>query len=402
MIYLNKKYINSRSVLLVIALTAGLFSINAQCAPGDLYETDLGSGTIFRFTPDGTKSSFASGLTAPVGLAFDGKGNTFIGDAGGGVVVKVAPDGIQSAFATIPEGPTGLAFDGSGNLFVGVFNTGAVLKFTPDGTQSTFVSGLTNATGLAFDKDGNLFAADLGAGVIYKITGPGVKSPFASGLSGPGGLAFDRAGNLFAADNVSGIIYKFTTDGIMSTFASGITGAAGVVFDGDGNLFVASNADGTIFKFTPDGIKSTYASGLAKSTFLAFEPGPQKLLNVSARAFVQDGDNVLISGFIVGGSSLLNNPVVIRALGPSLSQAGVANPLPDPKLELRDASGAIIASNDNWQDTQKAQIMTSGLAPADPHESVILTQLPAGGYTATVRAADDTTGIALVEIYNAQ
>jgi sugar lactone lactonase YvrE len=401
MLHQKRKTVNRRLVLIAVALAAAWLPNKAHCAPGDLYETDLASGTIFKFAPDGTQSSFASGLIAPVGLAFDGKGNTFIGDAGGGAVVRVAPDGTQTTFANIPEGPTGLAVDNSGNLFVAVFNKGAVLKFTPNAAQSTFVSGLTNATGLAFDKDGNLFAADLGGGVIYKITGPGVKSPFASGLSGPGGLAFDRSGNLFAADNVSGMIYKFTPDGTMSAFASGVPGAAGVAFDGGGNLFVASNADGTIYKFTPDGSKSTFASGLAGSTFLAFEPVPQKLLNVSARSFVQGGDNVLIGGFIVGGSSLLNNLVVIRAIGPSLSQAGVANPLPDPTLEVRDASGAIIASNDNWQNTQKAQIMASGVAPADTHESVILTQLPAGEYSAIVRSADDTPGIALVEIYNA-
>lgn len=389
-------------VLIAVALTTAWLPDSAHAAPGDLYETDLSSGTVFKFAPDGSQSSYASGLAAPVGLAFDGKGNTYISDAGGGSIVKVAPDGSQSVFAIVEEGPTGLAFDGSGNLFASVFNTGEILKFTPDGTRSAFASGLTNATGLAFDKDGNLFAADLGGGAIYKITVAGVKSTFAFGLNSPAGLAFDPSGDLFAADNASGVIYKFTPDGTMSTYASGISGAAGLVFDGDGNLFVASNVDGAIYKFTPDGTKSTVASGLAASTFLAFEPIPEKLLNVSARGFVEDGDNVLIGGFIVGGSSLLNNLVVIRAIGPSLSQAGVANPLPDPMLEVRDASGAIIASNDNWQNTQRAQILASGLAPSDPHESVILTRLPAGQYTATVRSAKSTTGIALVEIYNAK
>ena len=397
----HKKTPAGRSLALIaMALTTAWLPHSVESTPGDLYETDLASGTVFKFAPDGTQSSFASGLSAPVGVAFDGKGNTFIGDAGGGAIVKIAPDGSQSAFATIPEGPTGLAFDVSGNLFAAVFNSGVVLKFAPDGTQTTFASGLTNATGLAFDQDGNLLAADFGGGAIYKITASGVKSTFASGLGAPGGLVFDRSGNLFAADNLDGTIYKFSPDGTRSTFASGVAGAAGLVFDNGGNLFVASNVDGTISKFTPAGTQSTFASGLAQATFLAFEPVPEKLLNVSARAFVQTGDNVLIGGFIVGGSSLLNNLVVIRAIGPSLSQAGVANPLPDPTLELRDASGAIIASNDNWQDTQEAQIVASGLAPTDTHESVILTRLPAGEYTAIVRSADVTTGIALVEVYN--
>jgi len=317
------------------------------------------------------------------------------------VIVKVAPDLTQSTFATIPDGPTGLAFDSSGNLFAAVFNTGDVLKFTPNGTQSTFASGLVNGTGLAFDKNGDLFAADLGAGVIYKITSGGVKTVFATDLGAPGGLAFDRNGNLFAADNGGGMIFKLDIDGTMSTYASGIAGAAGVAFDAAGNMFVASNTDGSILKFTPEGVQSTFATGLAQATFLGFEPVPEKLLNVSARAFVQSGDQVLIGGFIVGGNSLSNNLVVIRALGPSLAQSAVPNPLPDPVLELRDASGAVIASNDNWQETQKTQIMASGLAPADTHESVILTRLPEGKYTAVVRSADERTGIALVEVYNA-
>ncbi len=69
-------------------------------------------------------------------------------------------------------------------------------------------------------------------------------------------------------------------------------------------------------------------------------------------------------------------------------------------MELRDGSGAIIAENDDWQDIQEAQIMTAGLAPASAQESVILTRLPAGQYTAIVRSGDDTTGIGLLEVYN--
>lgn len=87
-------------------------------------------------------------------------------------------------------------------------------------------------------------------------------------------------------------------------------------------------------------------------------------------------------------------------MGPSLSEAEVANPLPDPLLELHNASGAVIASNDNWQDTQAAQITASGLAPSDQREAAIFATLPAGNYTAVVRGANDTTGVALVEVYS--
>jgi hypothetical protein len=153
-------------------------------------------------------------------------------------------------------------------------------------------------------------------------------------------------------------------------------------------------------KFAPDGTKSTFASGLEGNAYLAFEPVTEKLRNISARGLVGTGDDVLIGGFIVGGSALANNGVVARAIGPSLTGAGVTNALSDPTLELHNSSGVIIASNDDWQDSQEDQITASGLAPSDPNESAIYATLPAGNYTAVVRGANDTTGVALVEIYS--
>ena len=133
--------------------------------------------------------------------------------------------------------------------------------------------------------------------------------------------------------------------------------------------------------------------------FLAFEPVTEKLRNISARGLVGTGDDVLIGGFIVGGNALANNAVIVRAIGPSLAQGGVTNSLADPTLELHNASGAIVGSNDDWQDTQEAQITATGLAPTNPNESAIYATLPAGNYTGVVRGTGDTTGTALVEVY---
>ncbi len=342
------------------ACAVPMAAISAQAGAGDLYEADFASGTIFKFTPEGVKSTFASGLTNLVGLAFDIHGNLFAADSGTGTIFEFNPTAVQSVFAFGLSGPTGLAFDGSGNLFAADFGNGAILKITGAGTTSILASGLTNPGGLAFDRAGNLFAADIGSGAIFEFTPAGTRSTFASGLGGPAGLAFDAAGNLYAADNTNG----------------------------------------TILKFTPDGTKSTYTSGLGQPTLVAFEPVTEKLQNMSARAFVQTADNVLIAGFIVGGNTLFNNVVLVRAIGPSLASSGVTNPLQDPTLELHDASGTTIASNNNWQDTQSAQIATTGLAPTDPGESAILATLPAGTYTAVARGANDTTGVALLEIYS--
>ncbi|MDQ6625100.1 MAG: putative Ig domain-containing protein [Verrucomicrobiota bacterium] len=119
-----------------------------------------------------------------------------------------------------------------------------------------------------------------------------------------------------------------------------------------------------------------------------------KLANISTRGLVQTGDDIMIGGFIIVGT----NPqkVIIRALGPSLP---VSNPLSDPTLELRDHDGNLIATNDNWPSDQKAEIEATGIPPKNPQESAIVWTLTPQAYTAVVRGANNSTGIALVEIY---
>jgi hypothetical protein len=122
-----------------------------------------------------------------------------------------------------------------------------------------------------------------------------------------------------------------------------------------------------------------------------------KLGNISTRALVQTGNNVMIGGFIITGSA--QKRVIVRAIGPSLAQHGITNPLLDPTLELHNGNGAVIASNDNWRDTQQAEIQATGLAPGDDRESAIVRSLTPGSYTAIVRGKNNTIGVALVELY---
>jgi hypothetical protein len=119
-----------------------------------------------------------------------------------------------------------------------------------------------------------------------------------------------------------------------------------------------------------------------------------KLANISTRGLVETGDNVLIGGFIVLGDNAAN--VLLRAIGPSLPVAG---PLADPTLELHDSNGTTLTSNDNWRSDQESEILATGIPPADDAESAIRTTLSPGPYTAIVRGANNTTGIALVEVY---
>ena len=121
-------------------------------------------------------------------------------------------------------------------------------------------------------------------------------------------------------------------------------------------------------------------------------------LNISTREMVGTGENVLIGGFIVSGST--PKQVILRAIGPSLTAAGLTGVLQDPTLELHDSAGATIFSNDNWRDTQEAAIEATGLQPNDDREAAIAATLDPGAYTAVLQGKNNTTGTALVEAYD--
>ena len=121
--------------------------------------------------------------------------------------------------------------------------------------------------------------------------------------------------------------------------------------------------------------------------------------NISTRGPVMTGEQVLIGGFIVGGSQ--TKEVVVRAIGPSLAAVGVSGSLSDPTVELRNASGDLLDSNNNWATHPKAaQIQSEGLAPAQAAESALQITLSPGSYTAIVRGVNGATGIGLVEVYD--
>ena len=107
----------------------------------------------------------------------------------------------------------------------------------------------------------------------------------------------------------------------------------------------------------------------------------------------------MIGGFIIGPVDGANATIVVRAIGPSLTQFGVPNALQDPILELHDSNGGV-TTNDNWRQAQENEIQATGLAPSDDHESAILATLAPGNYTAIVRGVNNTTGNGLVEVYH--
>ena len=129
------------------------------------------------------------------------------------------------------------------------------------------------------------------------------------------------------------------------------------------------------------------------------EAASSHLGNISTRGSVGTFDKVMIDGFILDGSEE-RSMVVVRGLGPTLTDLGVASALNNPALELHDAQGMLIASDDDWKDWQQAEIEASGLAPTHDQESAILGILPGGAYTAILRGMNNGTGVGLIEIYN--
>ena len=167
------------------------------------------------------------------------------------------------------------------------------------------------------------------------------------------------------------------------------------------NAFPCAGQNSDISATSPEGITLDVIGYNLPQT------GPPSLGNVSTRSFVQTGSNVMIGGFIVQGSG--PKRVIIRAIGPELTQFGIPNALANPILELHNGTGALIATNDNWQTTilggiitssQVSDIQNSGHAPTAASESAIVANLPPGNYTAILRGVNSTTGVALVEVYD--
>ena len=171
-------------------------------------------------------------------------------------------------------------------------------------------------------------------------------------------------------------------------------------------LAPANNLESAILRSLAPGAYTAIVRGVNSGTGIALvevydlDPSATSTLgNLSTRSFVQTGDNVMIGGFIITGSG--QKKVIVRAIGPSLTNYGITDPLQNPTLELRDHTGALIASNNDWMTaSNKQEIIQSGLAPANNLESAILRSLAPGAYTAIVRGVNSVTGIALVEVYD--
>jgi hypothetical protein len=406
---------------------------------GNLFVTDPTGGFIFQVTPDGIKTTFASG-GQPNYCAFE------TGKLVPGVPVIDSPldatGMVGQAFSyTITASNSPTSFDATGLPGGLTVDTGTgVISGTPteDGTFNVTLSA-TNAVGT-------------GTAVLRLVVNPVISTPTPSPT--PGLLRnISTRDDVLTGDNVliGGFIITggatsktVVIRGLGPSLATANPPVAGTLADPvltltmpDGTTVTNDNwKDNTLEDQTiitgsglapgsdseavivatlppvdpsiPGNGYTAKVSGLNDGTGVALmevydldDPltTTSQLANISTRGFVGMGDNVMIGGFI-SGPGTNDGKVLLRALGPSLTDANVPGALQDPTVELFNGDGESIEFNDNWQDTAGDEILATGLAPANDAESAILTTQVAGNYTFVVRGVNNTTGVGLVEAYH--
>jgi sugar lactone lactonase YvrE len=288
------------------ALAAAALLLSSISNHADLIYVWSDDGTIRRFGPNGAGSLFAtndlSAWNGPVGLALDNVGNLYAGFPGGSTIWKYLPDGSRSSSSSSPiDSVSGLAFDHAGDLFITAPNYECICRltynlgygyvlFVPPGSTNCTQANLSCPLSPAFDSAGNIYVANNTNAnpmpwaspspydnTIQRFTSNlAPLGAFATNLNNPWGLAFDRSGNLYVSNSGDNIVYRFTPGGYGSIYSYGITllnDPRGIGFDSRGNLYVANAGSGTIVKITPGGTGSVFASGLSGPTSIAIFPG---------------------------------------------------------------------------------------------------------------------------------
>ena len=170
----------------------------------------------------------------------------------------------------------------------------------------------------------------------------------------------------------------------------------------------ASDLESAIVATLSPGAYTAIVSGNGNASGVALveiydlgQEADSKLANISTRAPVGANDNMMIAGFVLGGTNS-NDRIIVRGLGPSLAVMGVSDALIDPRLELRDSNGVLLQANNDWQDdaAQVSALNAAGLTPTNSLESAMAVTLPPGTYTALLAGVNNGTGIGLVEIYD--
>ncbi len=430
-------------------------------ASGSVYVADTINHTIRKISTGGQVTTLAGAPRAagkvngiggaarfngPMGIAVDKTGNLYVADSDNNSVRKVTPAGKVTTFSTGPGAalgkqgyspspyfysPQGVAVGRNGLIYVADTGHNTIWQITPVG-QVSRLAGLDRSREFSYDgtgtgadasfgspraiaaaPNGDLYVADR-TGFIRKVTPDGVVTTIAgtdaytnftypdgpgpnAKFEQPGGIAVNQDGIVYVSDYLTNRIRKITP----SNFVTTLGGAADNDFaSGGGGYGVGAYANLP----RPTGLAVGRAGKLyiavtsANSISATEPPAVAQALNISTRGRVEPGENVLIGGFVSRNDP--SKKVLIRAIGPSLSKSGIAA-LRDPVLELHDATGMIVATNDNWKISQQSQIEATGAAPQDAREAALIFRVePSRPYTAIVRGKGADAGIALVEVYD--
>jgi hypothetical protein len=287
----------------------------------------------------------------------------------------------------------------------GIITNGALHAADATATQAhaDLATAYTAFAGLASPPANNMSGTDLGG----KTLTPGVYRYDTSATS-DGLLTFDaqndpnarfviQIGTTLITSSSSSVVLINGADARNIYFQVGTSATLGSGSSFIGNILAYATVT-TVSGTTLTGRLLALTGAVTLDTNNVTSPGltPAQLLNISTRLHVQTDDNVAIGGFIITGNA--SKKVIVRGIGPSLT--GLSPLLADPVLELHGPNGSLITSNDDWKDTQQAEIEDSTLAPANDQESAIVATLAPANYTAILRGKNGTTGIGLVEMYD--
>ncbi|MGA2017290.1 MAG: immunoglobulin domain-containing protein [Opitutaceae bacterium] len=411
---------------------------------GNLYVTELGNNTVRMVTSGGVVTTLAgtagsagstdgTGTAArfnqPIGIAIDGSGNLYVADSNNNTIRKIASGGVVTTLAGSPgsagtadgtgsaarfRSPRGVATDAAGNIYVADSGNCTIRKVTPAGvvttlagTPGTFASvpgtgaaalfdvpvGIAvGTTGSTYVTNELAFTIEVGAQattVAPSITQQPTSQTIASGST----VVFS-----VAASGLPAPAYQWYLGANPLSAGAGVSGVTGPT------LVISGAAQGGTYYCQASNSAGTAMSNAATLT-VSTTSDVGRLVNISTRAQVGTGGNILIAGFVVGGAGTTGSDrLLVRGSGPALAAFNVAGLLPDPQLQLY--SGAtVLASNSGWGGSSQiaaAAAAVGAFAWTDPtsHDSALLQTLAAGPYTAQISGASGDAGVALAEVYD--